>query len=145
MKGILALTLVTILLFTNACDNSNDNEEKAYPFSETFKIYCEKEKECNPEKWAETYADPEEGLAYCIKSGENEMNQEIYEDGDMVDTEECRKAIFEYYKCLSVLTCTKYTETLECDDSTAEEDYCLCHLEENSISATCPAEIPDDI
>ncbi len=132
------LMFVLTLVFAASC--GEDSEKENYSLTETGKLYCEKYKECVPEEWEETFSDQEKGMEYCINSLEKEINSEV-EEGDMVNTYECRKGLYDYYKCLSILTCEKY---LEASEYTSEDETGMCLFELKEFAKHCSAPSDED-
>jgi hypothetical protein len=112
----------------NTGDIGNSGKEE-YSWNDFCEILCEVEIECFSEDW-EGY-DVDGCIPVCLA----EMASEV-DEGDILDTNECREAFYKVYSCLAVYSCDVLAEDEEC-----EED-CLCDSGWAKVESVCFS--PDD-
>jgi hypothetical protein len=119
--------IIVLSFFIFSCGGDSSNSEDEYSWSDICTIMCEKELECFSEDWEEYN---------CMDMWMEEFSSEV-DEGDIVETYECREAFYKFYACLKNYTCDDLSE----DRDNEDEDARLCGSRMNHINVTCNGDV----
>jgi len=123
MKIPFVVLIVFLVLFNNSCGgDERDNSIEA-----SCRKNCEKGDSCSED------GNVDECSSKCAENWQRNI-----EEGDILDTEECKDAFADWAECMSSLVCADYEkEGYECEEDDYEYE-CQCYDKLANMNSVCP-------